>query len=160
MVDGENIKSMADKIAAKLQADLLDPISARQSDWVYSDSKRISLDKTGFPKILLLLKDQPSNKVQLALGNPSTENRDEVKIQIKTEVGKKYTYKTVDYTGPEFAAILGQEVENLIKLNHAYWITQGFLDVICIKDELIEDKDSNPIFNVEIEMHYISDPNN
>ncbi len=159
-----NIHTATAKIAAKLQADLVDPINDRSSAWVYDDDRRIDLDATPFPKILLLKLDKPSLKLPVAIGNPSTENSDEIQIQIKTGMGHHYTYDegegSVDYTDEEFAGFIGQQVTNLIQLNHDYWVAQGFLDVLPIRDEFDTDKDRNTIFNVYIEMHYISDPNN
>ena len=157
-----NINSATALITAKLQADLVDPINARTTAWIYSDGMRIDLDKTPFPKMLIQKVDQPSNKVQLAIGNPSTKNTDEIILQIKTEVGKKYhdNVDDIDYTGTNFAALLAQRAEDFIKLNHDYWVSVGFLDVLAIKDGITTDKDRNPTFNVTIQMHYISDPNN
>ena len=156
---GENIQSMTRKILTFLQANLADPLNDRASAFIYDDDTRIDLDKSGFPKILLKKKDEVSNKEQLGLGNASTINTDNIVIQVKTEAGSKYEYSSSTYTALEFAGLIAQLAEDLIKLNHAHWITEGFLHVICVKDEFIEDRDRNPTFNLEIEMKYISNPN-
>lgn len=160
MVNGMNIDTATTKIATKIQSDLIDPINDRASAWVYKDDRRIDLDTTPFPKILVNKIEDPSLKLPLAIGNQSTENSDQIRIQIKTEMGKHYTYESTDYTDEEFAGFIGQKIANLIQLNHDYWVAQGFLDVLCIRDEFGTDKDRNTIFNVYIQMHYISDPNN
>lgn len=161
---GLNIDSATTLIATKLQAGLVDPINARTSAWIYTDGARVDLDKTPFPKMLIKKTNQPSDKVQLAIGNQATENTDEIILQVKTEVGKHYTdnVEETDHFATEFAAILAQRAEDFIKLNHDYWVSVGFLDVLAITTPAVieTDKDRNPTFNVKIQMHYISDPNN
>lgn len=154
-----NIQSATREVLTFLQTNLADPLNDRSSEFIYDDDTRIDLDKTGFPKILLKKKDRPSLKEQLGIGNLSTINTDEIIIQIKTLTGHHYEYDAEDYTAQEFAGILGEQAEKLIKLNHDYFIGRGFLHIICTKDELIEDKDRNPTYNLEIEMKYIANPN-
>lgn len=157
---GMNIQTATEKIKIFLENNLVDPLNDRTSAWIYDDGMRIDLDKTPFPKILLKKTEQPSLKEQLAIGNTSTENTDRIIIQIKTAAGNNYTdnITETDYTAIEFGALIAQRAEDAIKENHTYFVNQGFLDILAKKDEMIIDKDRNPTFNLEIEMHYISTP--
>ena len=155
---GMNIHTATAKIKTFLDANLVDPLNERSTAWIYDSGMRIDLDKTPFPKILLKKTEQPSLKEPLAIGNVSTENRDEIFIEIKTAAGNNYTKDSVDYSATAFAAKIAQEAEDAIKNNHAYFVANGFLDVILTNDIIETDRDRNPTFRVGIEMHYISSP--
>lgn len=156
---GMNINSAVEKLKTFLETYLTDPLSARTSAWIYDDGMRIDLDKTPYPKILIKKTEQPSLKEQLAIGNVATENMDEIVIQIKSLAGHHYTSIGQDYKSTAFVSKIGADAEDLIKNNHTYFVNQGFLDVLCIKDEITIDRDKNPIFNLTVQLHYISTPN-
>ncbi len=153
---GLNIQTATEILKDFLVSNLTDPLSNRTTSWIYSDDTRIDLDKSPYPKILIKLKNQQSTKERLGLGELSTINTDIIQIQIKTGAGNNYTYDETDYTSIEFSAFLGAETDELIKNNHAHFITNGLLHVIPVRDELTEDKDRNPIYTLDIEIQYIS----
>jgi len=151
-----NIQTATEKLAIFLRANLVDPLNARTTAWIYSDSMRVDLDKSSYPKILLKKMEEPSLKEQLAIGCTSTENTDLVYVEVKALAGNHYTIGSTDYTAIEFVAELARQAEDLIKANHDYFVAQGFLDVLAVRDILEEDKDRNPVFRLGIQMHYIS----
>jgi len=155
---GLNISSVAEIIKDFLQTNLVDPATGRFADWVYADGARLDLDKSAYPKILIKKIEQPSLKEQLAIGNVSTENRDELIIQIKDLFGDKYTYLGEERTASQLVSEIARQSADLIQENHDFFVAQGLLDVTMKKDEPTEDKDRNPIFNQTIEVHYISTP--
>lgn len=156
---GLNINSATEIIKDFLVDNLVDPLNARATAWIYSDGMRIDLDKSPYPKILLKKTDEPSLKEQLAIGNVSTENRDEIFIEIKMKAGEHLTIDSVDYTATQAVSEIARQAENLIKNNHTYFVNQGFLDVIMVKDLIEVDRDKNPTYRLGIQMHYISTPN-
>ncbi len=155
---GMNIHTATAKIKTFLDDNLVDPLNERTTAWIYDDGMRIDLDKSPFPKILLMKTEQPSLKPLLAIGNVSTENTDEIFIEIKTACGHNYTKDSVEYSATAFAALIAQEAEDAIKNNHDYFVAQGFLHVIMTKDLIEVDRDKNPTYRVGIEMKYISSP--
>lgn len=156
-----NIHTATEKIKTFLVANLVDPLNERTTAWIYSDNMRIDLDKSPYPKILLKKKDEPSLKPLLAIGNIATENTDQIFIEIKTLAGNNYTDNDtdIDYTATAFAALIAQKAEDLIKQNHDYFVSVGFLHVIMTQDIIEDDRDKNPIYRLGIEMKYISSPN-
>ena len=122
---------------------------------------RVDLDKSPYPKILLKKKNELSQKVQLAIGNTATENTDRIYIEIETLSGNNYhdNVTATDFTATAFASLIASRAEDLIKLNHQYFIDNGFLDVTAFEDLIEDDKDRNPMYRLGIQMHYISTPN-
>lgn len=155
---GMNIHTATEKIKDFLVANLVDPLNKRTTAWIYSDGMRIDLDKSPYPKILIKKVDEPSLKEQLAIGNVSTENTDTIFIEIRTDAGNNYTQDSVNYSATAFAAEIARQAEDLIKNNHDFFISEGFLDVLAVRDEITVDKDRNPTFSLGIQMHYISTP--
>lgn len=155
---GLNIQTATRLIKTFLEENLVDPLNERTTAWIYDDGMRIDLDKSPYPKILLKKSEEPSNKQQLAIGNPATENTDIIYVEIKAMTGQHYTQEEVDYTAEEFIGLLAKQTLTLIQNNHDAFVTLGFLDVLCVRDVIEIDRDRNPTFRVGVQMHYISTP--
>lgn len=154
-----NIQTATRKLRDFLITNLTDPLSSRAGAWIYDDGMRVDLDKAPFPKILLKKLNEPSLKELKGIGSTDTINTDQVFIEVKADKGKHYTVDSDDYTAGEFVGYLASEAEKLVKSNHNYFVSQGFLSVLPFRDEIDSDKDGNPIFRLGIEMKYISGSN-
>ena len=149
-----NIQTATRKILDFLKINVVDPINSRYSVWIYDDDTRIDLDKGGFPKILL--KKEQSNKELIGIGSTNNINTDRLNSQIKCKVGQHYGVGEEKYTAQEFCGFIANQIEDQLKSNHSTFIDEGFLSVLTILDEFTQDKDKNPIFNLTIEMQYLS----
>lgn len=149
-----NIQDSVEKLQKFFLENLLDPISRRTSKWIYTDEGRIQLDKSSFPKVLIRV-SEPTTKELNAICSLQTLNTDIVEIMIKAKMGNHYGIGDKKYTGKEFVAYIGSQMESLLKDKTNQTKLDDFYSVLPIGDYFEYDKENNPTFVMRLQVKYI-----
>jgi hypothetical protein len=152
-----NIQDSIEKLQEFFSKYLVDPLSERSSQWIYTDEGRIELDKSPYPKILLRVADTPSNKELNSIGSFRTLNTDLIEMHIKAKFGNHYGYGEEKYTAKEFVSFIAKKVEELLKDEELQdeLDDKGFHSVLVEGDNFRNDREQNPTYILRIQTKYI-----
>lgn len=150
-----HLQTVLDILKEFLDDNLSDVYTSRDTEWIYIDKARANLALNMFPRILIDVIDVPN--ARLAVGSTQSIDTAKLRIMVKCLVGNKYTYNNAEYTGEQLAVILIEEIDNLIKANHPYFITKGLQYVFPVGGPMKEfDTNKNITGILQIEAQYIN----